>query len=183
MGRHSAPGDEEVDGSVHEPADAGLTLVTGVTGMTGEAGTTGASGGTAGVAEARGRHARADAAVGLDTAADDTATAVIHAVDIAEPSAATGPIPPVEAPSGEARSKGESNTQADLRMLRDDPGVRWLVLGGVVVAFAVYTLVMLAIGKLSDYAYWVWIPIVLSGVLVGAVLDWAHRRAKTRAAG
>lgn len=174
MGRHSTPGDEAVDDEVDEPADAGLTLLTGATGD--------AEG-------ARGRHARDDAAAAVDTAtaanetaANESATAVIGAPDlqVAEPTAPTGPIVPVddEAPSDDAPRKQESSTQADLRILREDAGVRWLVLGAVVVAFGIYTLVMLAFGKLADYAYWVWIPIVLSGVLIGAVLDWAHRQAK-----
>jgi hypothetical protein len=56
--------------------------------------------------------------------------------------------------------------------------VRWRCLAAVLVSFALYTLVMLAIGRMGSYAYWIWIPIVLSGVLVGTVLDWAHRRTK-----
>jgi hypothetical protein len=149
MGRHSAPRDEDVN----EPADAGLTLVTGD------------------ADEARGRHTRDEAT------AVDTATDVIDEPP-AEATAPTGPIVPVNAAPDEAPAKKESNTQADLRMLREDPVVRWLVLAAVLVSFALYTVVMLAFGRLSDYAYWVWIPVVLSGVLVGAVLDWAHHRAK-----
>jgi hypothetical protein len=112
--------------------------------------------------DAQGRHARTE---GVETPAP-------------APAEATAPIAPVEAPEPARKpvTKKESGTRADLRILREDRGVRWRCLAAVLVSFAVYTLVMLATGRMGSYAYWIWIPIVLSGVLVGTVLDWAHRR-------
>jgi hypothetical protein len=51
----------------------------------------------------------------------------------------------------------------------------------VVVPFLLYTLVLIVMGQGRLYLLWVWIPIVLAGILVGSFLDVAHRRA-TRAA-
>lgn len=42
-------------------------------------------------------------------------------------------------------------------------------------SFVVYTAVLLGLGRTDVYPIWVWIPIVTSGVLVGALLDRAHR--------
>jgi hypothetical protein len=79
------------------------------------------------------------------------------------------------------RAGHESETRADLRMLRQHPAVRAQAIAAVLASFLVYTLVIIAIGRTSSYVYWLWIPIVASGVLVGLVLDLAHRRAAKRA--
>ena len=76
--------------------------------------------------------------------------------------------------------RGESDTRADLRMLREQPAVRAQVIGAVIAAFLIYTLVMLALGRTDKYLLWLWVPIVACGVLVGLVLDLAHRRARKR---
>jgi type IV secretory pathway VirB10-like protein len=79
-------------------------------------------------------------------------------------------------------ARGESNTRADLRMLRQNRAVRLQCLLVVVIAFGAYTAVMLGLSHTGDtYLRWIWIPIVLSGVLVGACLDLAHRRATRKA--
>ena len=72
-------------------------------------------------------------------------------------------------------ARGESDVQADLRMLRDDGALRVRCLAGVLIAFAAYTVVMFSIGQTHVYLFWIWIPIVVSGILVGALLDLAHR--------
>jgi hypothetical protein len=80
-------------------------------------------------------------------------------------------------------ARGESNTRADLRMLRHNRALRLQCLLVVVIAFGAYTAVMLGTHHTSDtYLRWIWIPIVLSGVLVGACLDLAHRRAARQSA-
>jgi hypothetical protein len=70
----------------------------------------------------------------------------------------------------------ESETKADLRLLRNNGAVRAQAIGAVIVVFLLYTLTMLVIGRTDAYALWIWVPIVASGVLVGLVLDLAHRR-------
>ena len=75
-------------------------------------------------------------------------------------------------------TRGESNTRADLRLLRRNRAVRLQCLLVVVIAFGAYTAVMLGLNHTGDtYLRWVWIPIVLAGFLVGACLDLAYRRA------
>lgn len=73
--------------------------------------------------------------------------------------------------------RGESGTRADLRVLREQPAVRAQVIGVVIAAFLIYTLVLLVLGRTDKYVLWLWVPIVACGVLVGLVLDLAHRRA------
>ena len=80
-------------------------------------------------------------------------------------------------------ARSESNTRADLRMLRHNRALRLQCLLVVVIAFGAYTAVMLGVHDTSEtYLRWIWIPIVLSGVLVGACLDLAHRRAARQSA-
>jgi type IV secretory pathway VirB10-like protein len=79
------------------------------------------------------------------------------------------------------RARRQTGTRADLRMLRHSTALRVQCLAVVVIAFGGYTAVMLGLGRNThDYLLWIWIPIVLSGVLVGACLDLAHRRATPR---
>jgi hypothetical protein len=73
---------------------------------------------------------------------------------------------------------GETDTQADLRVLRENSAVRARSIAGVLVAFLLYTVAMIVIGRTDVYLIWIWIPIVVSGVLVGLVLDLAHRPPK-----
>ena len=75
------------------------------------------------------------------------------------------------------QARGESSTRADLRMLRQNGAVRAQALAAVIVSFLLYTVVMLVIGRTDVYLQWLWTPIVLSGFLVGLVLDLGHRRA------
>lgn len=71
----------------------------------------------------------------------------------------------------------ESGTRADLRLLRRNSAVRARCIAAVLVSFLLYTIVLVIIGRTGVYLFWVWIPIVLSGVLVGTFLDLAHRDA------
>jgi hypothetical protein len=74
--------------------------------------------------------------------------------------------------------RGESGTRADLRVLREQPAVRAQVIGAVIASFLIYTLVLLVLGHTDKYLIWLWVPIVVCGVLVGLVLDLAHRRTR-----
>lgn len=86
----------------------------------------------------------------------------------------------VAAPGAEPVARSESNTRADLRLLRTDGAVRAQAIAALVASFLIYTVVMLVLGRGDEFAQWVWIPIVLCGVLIGGVLDLAHRRADRR---
>jgi hypothetical protein len=160
MGRHSAP-DDVGDDAVE--TDAPLAVLD--------------------LGEPLGRHA------GRDDDFDQAHTQRIAIID--DPT--TGPVPVVEpAPPAEAKpdkkatkaarkaERGESNTRADLRLLREQPAVRAQVIGAVIMSFLIYTVVMLVLGDSNKYLIWLWIPIVACGVLVGLVLDLAHRRARKR---
>ncbi|HJQ43468.1 MAG TPA: hypothetical protein VJ831_10320 [Jatrophihabitantaceae bacterium] len=75
----------------------------------------------------------------------------------------------------------ESGGAADLRLLREDPSLRARCAAAVAVPFAIYTVVMIVIGKVNLYLLWVWLPTVLAGILVGMFLDRAHKSHSTRA--
>jgi hypothetical protein len=78
-------------------------------------------------------------------------------------------------------ARGESDSAADLRMLRQHPMVRVQCLAVAMLAFGLYWLVMALLGRTGSFVLWLWVPIVLSGVLIGLVLDLAHRRERRRA--
>jgi hypothetical protein len=99
-----------------------------------------------------------------------TVAAPTSRIQLAEPD--TAPAEPV---------RTESDTQADLRLLRESNAVRAQCLAALVVSFALYTVVLLVISHLGSYLFWIWVPIVLAGVLVGAVLDTAHKRERRSA--
>jgi hypothetical protein len=84
-------------------------------------------------------------------------------------------------PKTKKKKNGETDTQADLRVLRENSAVRARSLAAVLVSFLLYTVVMIVIGYTGAYLMWIWIPIVVSGVLVGVVLDLAHRQSKCSA--
>lgn len=83
--------------------------------------------------------------------------------------------PVTPAPSPAARS-------GDLALLRASAGLRWRCVAVVVLAFLVYTAVLVALGRTDVYLIWVWIPTVASGVGVGALLDLAARARVARGA-
>ena len=72
----------------------------------------------------------------------------------------------------------ESGTHADLTLLRENPAVRARCAAAVIVPFLLYTVVLVVLGRAGVILVWVWIPVVLAGVSVGAFLDAAHRRAR-----
>ena len=123
----------------------------------------------------------ASAAAEVTTAADERKAADKAAAEerkAADKAAAEERKAATRAAKAEKKSaRGETNTQADLRLLRTSSALRAQCIAAVVAAFALYTLVMAIIGHLSDYAVFIFVPIVVSGVLLGVVLDLAHRRA------
>jgi len=72
--------------------------------------------------------------------------------------------------------RAPSGTRADLKLLRQSATLRVRCIGAVVATFLIYTVVLIVLGRTDVYLLWVWIPTVLSGILVGTFLDAAHRR-------
>ncbi len=92
------------------------------------------------------------------------------------PAGAITPAPGPAADVAPALKARESETRADLRLLRADTALRSRVIAGAVVPFVLYALVLLVIGQLSEFLLWIWIPAIVAGVLMGGLLDRAHRR-------
>jgi hypothetical protein len=67
---------------------------------------------------------------------------------------------------------------ADLQMLRENPALRARCIAGALVPFILYTVGLIAVGRADIYLVWVWIPIVVAGILVGAFLDLGYRSAR-----
>ncbi|WAX55366.1 hypothetical protein M6B22_12500 [Jatrophihabitans cynanchi] len=103
------------------------------------------------------------------------------AAELATPSAAAAREEEAESPgdaSGAApvTPRAPSGTRADLKLLRQSANLRVRCIGAVVATFLIYTVVLIVLGRTDVYLLWVWIPTVLSGILVGSFLDAAHRR-------
>lgn len=77
--------------------------------------------------------------------------------------------------------RAQSGTHADLQMLRENPALRARCIAAAVVPFLLYTVVLVVIGRADIYLVWVWIPIVLAGILVGMLLDLGYRSARRHA--
>jgi hypothetical protein len=77
---------------------------------------------------------------------------------------------------GARRPAAPRGTAADLRLLRTDARLRAWAVAAVLGPFVAYFLLVLAIGRTDRFVLFVWAPIVLAGILLGAVLDIGHRR-------
>jgi hypothetical protein len=160
VGRHSAPDDD-----APEAPDAGDEPGSGATAVA--------------VVTAPGRHARHarpddQQPPGPDGDTDDGLTAEL----LAEFGEQTAPVPtPATAAATERPAAG---SRSDLRLLRRHGDVRARVIAGIVVPFAVFTVVMALLDRLDrSYFIWIWIPLVTAGVLGGLFLDLGHRRYST----
>lgn len=72
------------------------------------------------------------------------------------------------------------STAADLALVRHHGDVRARCLAGVIVPFLGYAAVLLAVGGSgAAWAIWVFVPLILAGILVGAFLDAGHKRYPT----
>lgn len=69
----------------------------------------------------------------------------------------------------------ESGTATDLRLLRENPAVRARCVAAAIAPFLLYSVVMIVLGRAAAFLLWVWIPIVVAGILVGAMLDLGQR--------
>lgn len=163
MGRHSRPEDLE-----DEDQFAGTAVDT---------------------AASTGRHAGAtvvdpDAAAGgvPDAVPDAVPHTPAGAVPDAVPDAAPDALP--DAVAGAARSRPRPRpatnplrgTAADLKLLRDHSDVRHRCIAAAVVPFLVFTLALVATGHVDKYLVWIFLPTIVAGVLVGVILDHAHKR-------
>jgi hypothetical protein len=159
MGRHSAPDDgpdEGVDGAVDvAELDAGPPATVATLEL--------------------GRHATGtpladlltepvDADAGVAGSTDETADAP-DPIAAAKPDEAAKPAKP--------RRGGAAH--ADLQMLRERPALRARCAAALIAPFVLYTIVLIAIGHLGAYLFWVWIPAILAGVVIGGLLDAAHK--------
>ena len=84
--------------------------------------------------------------------------------------------------SGERRSRlvaavdGEaSGARADLHILLHTRRLQWLSALAIVVVFAAYFILLTVVGHQDDWLVLLIIPAGISGVIVGALLDHAHR--------
>lgn len=84
-------------------------------------------------------------------------------------------VPGSDAPTGRASSSALApGSRGDLQLLRADGGLRLRCAGAVVLTFLIYTAVLILMGRSDVYVIWLWIPIVVSGVVIGGLLDHAH---------
>jgi hypothetical protein len=67
-------------------------------------------------------------------------------------------------------------TAGDLKLIRDHSDVRHRCVAAVVVPFLIFTVALAAVGGLDRYLVWVFVPTIVAGVLVGVILDHAHKR-------
>ncbi|HEU5267087.1 MAG TPA: hypothetical protein VFU35_10315 [Jatrophihabitans sp.] len=187
MGRHSAPDDdadelpEEAPGGVlvDDPADAGRhsrvaaepeappdgesSLIELLANPDAEAGDTE-------LAEAVETVDAVEAAE-----AEDAAAAAPVEPDATGPTGAE-PAPAAAAePAGKARAR--HSTRADLALIKAHGDVRARCLAALVVPFVVYVVVLAVVGAAGrTYLLWIFIPLVVAGVLFGAFLDAGHKR-------
>jgi hypothetical protein len=102
---------------------------------------------------------------------DDAPARVAAAIEAPRPAPAPTPAPKAERPG-----------RGDLRLLRENPSLRARAVAALVLPFILYTVVLVVISRLDVYLFWIWIPAILAGVLFGAQLDVAAKRAAASAA-
>lgn len=49
-------------------------------------------------------------------------------------------------------------------------------MAAVLVPFVVYVVALLALSRIDSFLLWIFAPIIAAGVLVGVILDHAHKR-------
>jgi hypothetical protein len=83
-----------------------------------------------------------------------------------------------DAPDAPPAVTRDGGTHADLQMLRENPALRARCIAGAVVPFIFYTVALIAVGRADIYLVWIWIPVVLGGILVGTFLDLGYRASR-----
>ena len=99
-----------------------------------------------------------------------------HSVPDDDEDAADDDVAQDAAPESPPAPRPRSGTGADLELLRRDRTLRARAAAAAVVPLFVYVIVMVVIRRFDAFLIWVWVPVVLAGVLVGAMLDRAHAR-------
>jgi hypothetical protein len=67
-------------------------------------------------------------------------------------------------------------TAGDVRLIRQHSDVRHRCLAALLVPFVVYAAAMLALGRADVFLIWLFAPTIAAGLLVGVILDHAHKR-------
>lgn len=118
-----------------------------------------------------GRHSAPDDGEDAADPADGASIDTLLADDAAQGRHAVSDAPAAE------RGAGGHSTAADLALLRAQPQLRLRCAAAVLVPFVLYVAVLLAMGaQPRSYLVFVFIPLISAGLLVGALLDSAHRR-------
>ncbi len=97
---------------------------------------------------------------------DDVPARPVAAIEAPRPSPAPAPAAKPERPS-----------RGDLRLLRENPSLRARAVAALLLPFILYTVVLVVVSRLDAYLFWIWIPAIVAGVLFGAQLDAAVKRA------
>ncbi|WP_375491499.1 hypothetical protein [uncultured Jatrophihabitans sp.] len=109
------------------------------------------------------------------TAQTPVITEPIADVDVAAPQSA--PTADAAASAHPPRAANPRSTAADVALVRRHRDVLARCVAAAVVPFVVYVVVLLVVGAATrTYLLFVFIPLITAGLLVGALLDAAHRR-------
>lgn len=81
---------------------------------------------------------------------------------------------PVQAPPAPTRNK--TSAVADLHVIMRSPRLSAACVAAVVLPFLCYFAIIVGLHKTGDWALFIGAPMVLSGVLIGALLDRAYDR-------
>ena len=120
-----------------------------------------------------GRHSRPDETDDpVETAVDDEPRGR-HARPLPTPRPAPAAAGPEVARGPARRSRG---TRSDLLLARRHPDVRNRCVAAIVVPFVLYLALLALLDRTALFGMWIWVPIIAAGVLLGAMLDQAHKR-------
>src|SRR5262249_44651839 len=67
-------------------------------------------------------------------------------------------------------------TAADVRLIRQRSDVRNRCIAAVLVPFLIYVAALFATDRTNVFVIWIFAPTIAAGVLVGMILDHAHKR-------
>ncbi len=92
-------------------------------------------------------------------------------------SSAESSAEPTAAPAQPEKDRSLRGTRADIALLRAHGDVRARCIAALLVPFIAYFVVLLVLGATGrQYLLFIFIPVVIAGVLVGTFLDLGHRR-------
>jgi len=155
MGRHSTPDDDEDDVSA-----GGLDLL------------------SLGDGPVTGRHLRIDDDLLPDDPPDVASVDVVvdDAPDVEAVAEAGAPRPDPGPHRDTLLHRGAHASAADVALLRSNGALRTRCVAAFLAPFVVYVVVLIVIGASGrDYLVWIWAPTILACVVVGSLLDVAHR--------